>query len=348
MRKRPKQIWVTEEEKEAFQRLQEQCDKHNIPLTVVKRGWSKTSEGTVSWENPAYRKPDEVDYFQVRDATIAEMKQYAPKYKKIDREIEFKGNMAFISLADFHFNKLCEVSVSGNEYNLDIAMSRLEEGLANLLAMSQGFGVERYVLVIGNDMLNSDTPKGTTTAGTHQDNDKHWTTAYRVAKEGLIFAVETLVQYADVHIIHCPSNHDYQMGWALADCIASWFSKHPNVTSDVSIRHRKYYQWGLNMIETDHGDKHRAADIAGIMAEEQAELWGKTKHRYSYKHHIHHKDAKVYQKTKEYVGVTVEHIGSPSPSDEWHDGQGYIGDQVLELFLHNKERGRFGSFNYKF
>ena len=57
---------------------------------------------------------------------------------------------------------------------------------------------------------------------------------------------------------------------------------------------------------------------------------------------------KIYQKVKEYVGVTVEHLGSPSPPDEWHDQKGYIGGESMEMFLHNKERGRFGHFTYRF
>lgn len=347
-RKRGKRIRVTDEEYKIFKQIQLQCDEADLPITHSKHGWAKTDKASVFWKNPFFKDPQVLDYMDLRDSVIKLMDKHSPKYPKVKRDHNYKQNLAVLSLADFHFNKLCEKHVSSDHYNLDEAKRRLTDGVGELLALIKPFQVNKFCLIIGNDILNSDTPNGTTTNGTPQDNDKHWTTAYEVAKLGVIHVIELLIQFADVHVIHCPSNHDYQSGFFLADSVRSWFRLHPNITFDVDIKHRKYFQYGKNMIETDHGDGCKESDTPLIMAEEQAEMWFNCPYRYSYKHHIHHKDVKTYQKVKEYVGVKVEYMSSPSPKDEWHNKKGFLSRPALEIMLHHYERGKFGHFTHPF
>lgn len=346
-RRRNKQLWATQEEKDIFQKLQAQCDKQEIPLSAAKRGWAKSKEGTIEWVNPNFVS-SEVDYFEIRDELISELKRYTPKYRKIEREKVKDGALLYINLADMHFNKLCEDHVSGGVYDLEEARRRVDDGLKRLLTYAASFPIDQIVLVIGNDILNSDTPNGTTTSGTPQSNDRHWSTAFRVAKNSVIAMIELLLGFADVHAIHCPSNHDYQTGFFLADSVSSWFDGHPNVTFDVSMRHRKYFQFGKNMIMSDHGDGVKVADTPMIMAQEQPKMWAETAHRYSFKGHIHHKDVRTFQKAKEFHGVLVEHLSSPSPKDEWHDRNGYNSAQAMECTLHDRENGKFGHFTHRF
>lgn len=347
MRKRSKQLRCTEEEREIFKRIQKQCDKQDIPLSAAKRGWAKSKSGTIEWVNPMFDN-EKFDYFSIRDEVITELQRYAPKYDKIIRPKKKDPSLLYINLADVHFNKLCEDHVSGGQYDLDTARERVFLGISKLLSYVSHFPVEQTVLVIGNDMLNSDTPQGTTTSGTPQDNDRHWSTAFNVAKNSLISLIEVLLGVSDTHVIHCPSNHDYQTGFFLADTIKSWFHEHPNLTWDVSMRHRKYYEYGSNMIMSDHGDGVKVADTPLLMAQEMPDMWGRTRHRYSYKGHVHHKDVRNFQKVKEYHGVTVEHLNSPTPADEWHDRNGYKSAQAMECALHDKYNGKFGHFTHRF
>jgi len=65
------------------------------------------------------------------------------------------------------------------------------------------------------------------------------------------------------------------------------------------------------------------------MAEEAKQDWSKTKHRYFYTHHVHHKTA------KDYIGLTVESLRSPSGTDSWHhrNGYGIGGVKAVEGFI---------------
>jgi len=74
----------------------------------------------------------------------------------------------------------------------------------------------------------------------------------------------------------------------------SWFSKSKNVTFDTTIKHRKYYKYGYNLIGTTHGDGAKEQDLVYLMAHESKD-WSTTEYRYWYLHHIHHHKKIKYQ-----------------------------------------------------
>ena len=170
-----------------------------------------------------------------------------------------------------------------------------------------------------------------------------WYDNFLIAKKLYIDVVDTLLQVADVHFMFNPSNHDYQSGFFLADSIASWYTNCKNITFDVSIAHRKYYKYHDNIIGTTHGDGAKVQDLPLLMAQESPEDWGNTKHRYVYMHHVHHK------MSKDYIGVTVEALRSPSGTDSWHHRNGYQHTpKAVEGFIHSKNHGQIARFTHLF
>ena len=83
-------------------------------------------------------------------------------------------------------------------------------------------------------------------------------------------------------------------------------------------------------------------DLPLLMATERPILWSETDYRYVYTHHVHHKNA------KDYIGVTVESLRSPSPADSWHDRNGYVSKQAIEGFIHHKENGQIARLTHYF
>lgn len=230
---------------------------------------------------------------------------------------------------------------TGETYNIEIAVNRVIDGIQSLLNHASGFEIDQILFIIGNDALHIDHPHRKTTAGTPQDTDGMWHTAFHAAKDMYVSCIETLMQVADVHVIYNPSNHDFTHGFFLADTLASWFRLSKNVTFDSDIRHRKYYKYHSNMIETDHGDGCKLEDTPMLMATEQPIMWSECTFRYSYKHHIHHK-----KKYGDIIGVNIEVLRSPSSPDGWHDRNGYVNMPAIEGFVHSRERGRVASFSH--
>ena len=170
-----------------------------------------------------------------------------------------------------------------------------------------------------------------------------WYENFMIASRLYQQVIEELLEVAPVRVIYNPSNHDYTNGFFLAQLIEAYFHNNKNVSFDVSIQHRKYYQYGMNLIGSTHGDGAKINDLGSLMAHEVPQLWANSKHRYFYTHHLHHKTG------KDLIGCTVEALRSPSGTDSWHKTKGYSGSpKAIEGYVHHKEYGQISRFSYLF
>lgn len=290
-----------------------------------------------------------ISYEQIRQDLISDIKNHSLEYKKLKFNKITDGHLLVIDPADIHIGKLSVKEETGFEYNMVEARRRVNLAVKEILQKSKGFPIEKIVLVIGNDIIHIDTPFRTSTAGTPQDTDGQWWQMFRVAKDLYIEVIEVLREVAPVHVIYNPSNHDYSSGFMLADTVSSWFSKDKNVSFDVSISHRKYFLWGTNLISTSHGDGAKEEDMPLLMASEVPDMWSKSKYRYIYLHHFHHKKQIKWKSGKDYQGATVEYLRSPSEPDGWHDRNGFTASpKAIEGFIHSKNNGQVARITHYF
>ncbi len=296
-------------------------------------GWIKVEGYSMYIQN---KEDDSFD----KEELIKEMKKHAPKYPKLKRGKCKDGHLLIIDPADIHIGKLASLQDTDGEYNSRIAIKRVNDGIDNLLAKSEGITLEKIVLVIGNDVIHTDGPSHTTTKGTKQDTDTAWHNSFKLAREMYVDIIERLVTLADVHIVYNISNHDATLGFTLADSIYCWFSKNKNVTFDISARDRKYFQFGNSMIMTSHGDGAREKDVPHLAATEEPQMWADTKHRYAYLHHIHHYKKIWVRGGEDDTGFTIEYLRSPSSADQWHYSKGFKSPMAIEGFIHSKDSGQ--------
>lgn len=307
--------------------LEEECKNVGIPVENVGNYWYKGKHYSIHVKN------QQVSMMDIADMIIGEMKAYSPSYKPIKYKSGNKHLMV-INPADVHIGKLCSAYETGDEYNHEIARSRVLQGVGELTEKASGFGIDKIVTVIGNDILHTDNAKSTTTSGTFQDSNIMWYDAFNFAFKLYIETIEGLAKIAPVHIAHNPSNHDYVSGFMLAQSVQAWFKNHKNITFDVSPAHRKYVVYGQNGIGLTHGDGAKIQDLPLLMAHELKE-WSECKHRYIYTNHIHHKSS------KDIMSVNVESFRSPSGTDSWHHRNGFAhSPKAIEAFIHHKEKGQ--------
>lgn len=315
----------------------EHCVKRGIDFRSVNLYWDKTDEYSVQV------KPEVVAMRDIAEDLIEEMKAHAPNYETFIRDHKTDPHCLVVDPADVHIGKLCSSFETGEDYNTEIAVKRVREGVDGILQKASGYNIDRVVLVIGNDILHIDSPKRTTTSGTPQDTDGMWYDNFLKAKQVYVDIIERLMMVADVHVMYNPSNHDYTHGFFLADVMKTWFRNSKNVTFDTSISHRKYVKYGLNLIGSTHGDGAKESDLPLLMANEAKGYWSDTKFRYIYTHHIHHKSS------KEYPGVTIESLRSPSATDSWHHRNGYQhASKAVEGYLHHPKHGQVARFSHFF
>ena len=272
---------------------------------------------------------------------------YSPDYEKIKRK---KGNhLLVINPADIHIGKYASALETGEEYDCETAVMRVLEGVQGLIKKAEGFDIDKVLFCIGNDILHTDNVMSSTTRGTFQDTDGKWWEHYEIALMLYVKCVEMLREIAPVDVLHSMSNHDYQSGFHLAHTLKSWFRKADDVKFDVSVSARKYYQYGKNLIGLEHGDGAKMDKLPLLMANEKPKEWSETTHRYWYLHHLHHKIKHKYLDTKDYIGVTVEYMRSPSSSDSWHSAKGFCGvPRACEAFIHDKESGQVARLTHYF
>lgn len=321
-----------------------EAEKRGIDYDKVSITWLKDQETSFMVRNDiAGPNPQ-----SLIDDSLALMQKHSPKYPKIKRTKVTDPHLLVIDPADVHIGKLSLAVETGEEYNIEIAKQRCIDGVEGLIQKANGFPIEKVLLVIGNDILHFDTPHRSTTSGTPQDTDGQLHQIYLEGLDLYVQLIERLLSVADVEVVYNPSNHDYMSGYMLAQTLSAWFRTSKNVTFDVSIRHRKYFRYGLNLLATSHGDGAKHNDMPMLMASESPD-WSDTKFRYIYLHHLHHKKVTKWQSALDTPGVTMQILRSPSAPDGWHDRNGYTNQPMaVEGFIHHKEKGQVASLTHYF
>lgn len=315
--------------------LFEQCQAAGIDIKDVKHYWHKSEKFSIFAKNGGKSLEDTFE------PILKELREYSPKFNKIKRKPVSDPHCLIIDPSDVHVGKYASKQETGEHYDIDKAVGQVDEGIDGILSKAFGFNIDKVIFVIGNDCLHIDTPKRTTTSGTPQDTSGMWHEAFLAAKEMYIRAIERILPYSDVEIIFNPSNHDYMSGFMLAQTIEAYYRWSKNVTFDTSIAHRKYTKYGNNMIATSHGDGAKLPDTPLLMATENPQMWNDCQFRYIYLHHIHHKQTHKFMSGKDFIGVTAEYLRTPSPSDSWHNRNGYVGaKKAIEAFIHSFENGQ--------
>jgi hypothetical protein len=333
----PEEYEVVKQLRQRHEALKRECEEKGIPIEDVKYYWYKGENFSINVKSPS------ISYLEVRDEIVKDMTKHSPVYPNINRSKVDEPHLLVVDPSDIHIGKLSVKSETGEDYNTYIAVNRVAEGVRSIISKSSGFNIDKIMYVIGNDILHIDTPKRTTTSGTPQDTTGMWHENFQVAKSLHIAVIEMLMQVADVYVQYDPSNHDYMSGYFLADTISSWFSKSEHVTFNTSISHRKYFRYHNNLIGTTHGDGAKEGDLPLLMAHETGSDWSECKHKYIYTHHIHHK------KSKDYMGVTIESMRSPSGPDSWHHRNGYLhSPKGIDAFIHHPTQGQIARISHIF
>jgi hypothetical protein len=338
-----RRLRLTEEEYELVKGIRNAGKEHGVGVENIDHGWLKSKDTSVHFKNPLFKPSELLNFELLEERLINDLQNYSPKFPKIKRFHDKNSYLLVIDPADIHIGKLCSAFEVGEGYDNQIAVKRVLEGVSGIIDKVRGFHIDQILFIGGNDILHIDSPKRTTTSGTPQDTDGLWHSNFMIAKQLYVDVIERLLTIADVHFTFNPSNHDYTHGYFLANVIQTYFRKCQNMTFDISIAHRKGYMYGKNLIGTTHGDGAKINDLPLLMAQEFPIWWGQTKHRYVYTHHVHHKTS------KDFIGVTVESLRSPSGTDSWHHRNGYEhAPKAVEGFLHCKEHGQISRITHIF
>ena len=274
-------------------------------------------------------KGDSMSVEAIKDEIESFAAKYSPKVNRVDYKAALEPVAYEISLPDIHYGKL-------HSLTLDQVEKQYMKVVEELWRKAAGLDIERFILPIGNDGMNSEGMRGTTTKGTPQQDSAGWKDTFRGYWQLMTTAIDFLKQRAPVDVIVVSGNHDYERMFYAGDVLAGWYRNDANVTVDNDYDSRKYYEYGTNMIMFTHGDKEKPADMPLIMATEKPEMFARTEHREVHCGHLHK------EMVNEYRGIKVRFIPSICPNDEWHKQMGYEAKRTGQAYIWNKSTGLEG------
>lgn len=246
---------------------------------------------------------------------------------------------------DMHFLKYCWAAETVSDYDLNLASKYFKYAIEDLINKARGFGIERVLMVVGNDALHVDGPKNLTAGGTPMDTDTRFAKGFIRAHELHSWAIRRLKQIAPVDILVVAGNHDETAAWHLGHVLATEFKNDPNVSVENGTRPRKYYKYGVNLLGFTHGHEEKETDLPLLMAREVPQLWAQTEHREWHKGHKHKYSETQWKSAESYAGVIVRTLNSLSAHDLWHTKKGYTDRRAMQAFIHNAVTGYVGSFS---
>ena len=265
---------------------------------------------------------------QARNEIVELLESYSPKveadYAQVQDAVTYE-----ISLPDIHYGKY-------TGQTLDQAEEEYMNTVKELMNKAKGLNIERILLPIGNDGMNSEGYSRATTKGTPQQDSAEWQETFVGYCNLMVRAITYLAKSAPVDVVVVQGNHDYERMFYAGEFLRAFFLNDDRVIIDNGYDSRKYYKYGVNLIMFTHGDKEKPAEMPLIMATEQPLLFAQTKFREVHCGHMHK------EMVNEYRGIKVRFIPSICANDAWHKMMGYEAKRTGQAHIWSKERGYEG------
>lgn len=224
-------------------------------------------------------------------------------------------------VADVHLGQFSWGKEAGENYDLKIAVDQFHRSVTKLVQNSPASGTA-IVSILG-DFFHADNNEAVTVRSkNHLDVDGRHDKVLHAGVELVIWMIDLALQKHDTVIVHVtPGNHDENAARALATALYFRYQGNPRVEIDRSPEHLWTFQFGNVMLGFAHGHEVKAEDMPGVMASQNAVMWGQTKYRYAYSGHYHRSKAGPLKDEKH--GAIWEIVPAFTAKDAWNRSMGH-------------------------
>jgi hypothetical protein len=252
---------------------------------------------------------------------------------------KFGSRLIEVPLFDQHFGKYCWAAETGEDFD----SSKAERLVTNAQDLASDTRNYEEVLVIGGDFFHSDSRHNQTERGGHvMDVDTRQAQVWQAATRALVKGVELLSHDGErmVTIVVIPGNHDWESSYHLQRLLAAYYRATEHVLVIETPKSRVYLRHGRVLLGWAHGHILPMQDLAGLMAQEEPQLWASTTERVWHLGHIHKRKGMRWLSGDTFQGVTVEHLETLAGTDAWHHEHGFVGSpRRLEAFIWDQDCG---------
>ena len=236
-------------------------------------------------------------------------------------------------IGDHHLGMYAWSKETGDaNYDTDIGVSLLEDAVDSLVARSPN---SRHGLLCNlGDFFHSNNIKGETAGGTPLDTDGRYG---RTVKEGVNLLKRIVIRLLEKHeivtVLNVRGNHDSDPALWLNEAMKMYFENEPRVIIPNNYSKFTHLEFGNSLIVLHHGDKITMQRIYEYVTKNLPVKWGRTKYRFGWLGHLHHKES------KEIGGMMFEQFNVLTPPDAWHAGAGFGSSRSMTCIVLSEDYG---------
>ena len=284
---------------------------------------------TVRWSAPKEQREEQDALERIRDVfegLKAAPTIEAPQHTDADR-------LTLYPIADAHMSLQAWGRETGEDYSMAIASDRIRNWMASTVASSPPSGTA-VVLSVGDLTHADDQTNMTRKSGHVLDVDTRHFKTIDVTIETMAVAIECAAEkHARVLVRVIPGNHDPFAYMAVLFALAERYRDNPRIRVQKVPGEWFVYQFGKVLLAAHHGDKAKAERMVHFMADQYAELWGKTRHRFLFTGHLHH------HKSADIGGVQWEQLRAVTARDAYAVSHAYTARAQLQAITFHREHG---------
>ena len=306
----------------------------SVGTTIVPNGlWIKTGKDADGISRSIYIKPQQEAAEDVLERIKSAFEGIVPAEPVPAPAFSMPDLCTVYPIADAHLGMMAWGKEVGADYDTNIAASRITSWVAQCVASSPASGTA-IVMDVG-DYTHADDDTNQTPRSKHVlDVDTRMFRTLDVGIETLASSIgSALTKHAHVHVVILPGNHDSTIYLALLFAIAERYRDEPRVTVHKKPGEFFLHEFGRVMIAAHHGDKAKADRLVHFVADEFAEAWGRTKHRFLFTGHLHS------HKSQDIGGMRWEQLRAVTERDAYAYSHAYSARAQLQAITYHIERG---------
>jgi hypothetical protein len=236
-------------------------------------------------------------------------------------------------LADVHMGMQAWGQETGEDYDTNIAVDRVTSWVGQAVASSPSS--ETAIILDVGDLHHGDDQTNMTPRSKHilDVDTRHFKTL-----DMSIYALATSVdlaraKHARVIVRILPGNHNPTSYMAVMFALAERYRNDDCVEVQKVPGEFFTHEFGKCLIAAHHGDKAKAERMVMFLADEYAEAWGRTRHRYLWTGHLHH------HKSADIGGVTWEQLRAVTARDAYAASHSYVARSQLQAITYHRDLG---------
>lgn len=299
------------------------------PSTV----WVKTKPTDDAPGFSVMLRPQEATPEEVAERIRAALEGMAPAEPvEVPDQVMDKWLTAYL-LSDRHTGLMAWARETGEAYNTELAVARVREWVARCVAASPPS--HTAVILDNGDGQHADDQTNLTPKSKHglDVDTRHFRTI-----EADIAAMATAVELAlskhkKVIVRIMTGNHNPTSWMAILFALAERYRNEPRVDVVKDPSDFFVFEWGKVLLAAHHGDKAKPDRIVHFIADEFAEMWGRTRHRFLFTGHLHS------HKSQDIGGMTWEQLRAVTARDAYAYSHAYVSRAQMQAITYDRDLG---------